>query len=129
MYEPTPEDTEPERIEPDHVYGLLSNSRRRAVLDLLHAHGPMSKSELGERIAELEGNEPTGQPRKRVIVSLHQCHLPKLTNHGVLVEMQNDTYRLGPNAERLLRQLEYSPELGGLRERVGRTIQAATGHL
>jgi len=120
---------EPRRIDDDHVYQILANSRRRAVLDILHAHGPMTKGELAERIAEREGNEPTGQSRKRVVVSLHQCHLPMLEDYDVLRDMKNDTYRLGPNAEPLLKQLEYSPELGGIRERVGRAVRVATGSL
>ena len=80
----------------DDVFKLLSNYRRREVLELLREHGPMNKRALAESI---DGEY------KPVYISLHQCHLPKLVRGDVLTE-DRDTYALGPNADELLAYID-----------------------
>lgn len=61
------------------VYTLLSSERRQTILRLLAERGPLDKTELGDRMAEAEyGLHYDAQERKRVYVSIIQCHLPRL---------------------------------------------------
>ena len=73
----------------DAIFDLLSNSRRRFVLQRLQ--NEPSGSELGELATELAAEEnglpPTelsSQQRKRTYVSLYQTHVPKLVETGVV---------------------------------------------
>lgn len=88
--------TEAEVLTTDDVFQLLSNYRRRQVLELVRDHGEMDKRELAETI---DGEY------KPVYISLHQCHLPKLVRADVLTE-DRDTYALGPNADKLLAYID-----------------------
>lgn len=85
----------------DRIHKILSNSRRRAVLDVLRERGPMDKSEVVDAVTAVETDTPPervcGTERKRVHVSLHQCHLPKLEEAGVVVK-EDRKLTLGPNA-------------------------------
>lgn len=91
-------------LDKDDVFSLLSNQRRRLVIRFLHADGPMPKAELAERIAAVETDKPineiSSQERKRVLVSLHQCHLSKLEDHGVVT--WNGEVSLDDNARAVL---------------------------
>lgn len=78
----------------EEVFTLLSNQRRRRIVRLLaDADGEMTISDLSERIAAAEegvDRDDLSRPeRKRVYVTLYQCHLPKLEEHGV-VSMDDD---------------------------------------
>lgn len=79
-----------ERLTKDDIFSVLSNRRRRLVLHHLHrGSGRVSVRELSKRVAAWENGvemeELTYKQRKRVYTSLHQTHLPKLDDEGVVV--------------------------------------------
>jgi len=68
---------------------MLSNQRRRYVLYYLNREpGPVSLRDLAERIAawenDIDVDELDYKQRKRVYTSLHQTHLPKLDDVGIV---------------------------------------------
>lgn len=78
-----------DELSPDAVFSILSNRRRRDVLRHLERHdGVLSHGELAEFIAAEENGktvaELTSKERKRIYVSLYQCHLPKMADEGVI---------------------------------------------
>lgn len=73
----------------DVVFELLKNQRRRRVLRYLEEEsGTVALGTLAESIAAAENDkEPrmlTSAERKRVYISLYQCHLPKLDDAGAI---------------------------------------------
>lgn len=93
----------------DRKHELLSNSRRRRVIVELCKADSLTKSELADKLAAKETDGPVGsQDRKRVMVALHQCHMPKLIDSGV-VEETGDGYALGVNAGPLLPLVDELP--------------------
>lgn len=69
------------------IHEILSNDRRRLVLEHLRDHPrEVSLRDLAERIAEAETNEspPPNNIRNSVYVSLHQSHLPRLDEMGLV---------------------------------------------
>lgn len=79
------------------IHDILRNERRgRAIECLLEADGPVTVRELSERIAEMETGEspPPCEARKSVYVTLHQNHLSKLEEAGI-VEHDSDEVREG----------------------------------
>lgn len=107
----------PTDLADDDVYSLLSNSRRRAVLDELHADGPLDAAEVIDRVAarEANGGADAARVRKRVHVSWIQVHEPKLRAADVIREAGDGAYTLGPNSGALLRRMDYSVAAGGVR--------------
>lgn len=105
--------TEPASTTPsdDVVFEILTNSRRRAVLQYLdETSGGATKGELADYVAAMENDksipELRSQERKRVYVSLYQFHLPKMTESGV-IRIENDrTIRLADGADRCMAHLE-----------------------
>jgi hypothetical protein len=79
--------TQASRINPNEVHDILRNDRRRRTLQYLKQRvEPVTLRDLSERIAEWEANEspaPRGV-RQSVYNSLHQTHLPKLDEIGVI---------------------------------------------
>lgn len=78
----------------DTIFSMLSNQRRRHVLHYLKRNaGPATIRELAEQIAAWENGieiqELSYKQRKRVYTSLHQTHLPKLDDCGI-VEYNRD---------------------------------------
>jgi len=68
---------------------MLSNQRRRYVLYYLNHHpGTVSLRDLAERIAawenDIDVDDLEYKQRKRVYTSLHQTHLPKLDEVGIV---------------------------------------------
>mgnify|MGYP006299891791 CR=1 FL=1 len=70
------------------IHHVLSNQRRRLVLDLLAEtdDGELTARELSELIAEKETGEspPPRNIRQSAYVSLHQTHLPKMEEFGIV---------------------------------------------
>ncbi|QLH81241.1 helix-turn-helix transcriptional regulator [Halosimplex pelagicum] len=68
------------------VHELLSNERRMRVLELLGGEQTWDLSDLAEEVAAAETGErpPPRNKRQSVYVTLHQTHLPKLADHGVV---------------------------------------------
>lgn len=69
------------------IHGLLANERRRAVIERLDASpGTVTVRDLSTAIAETETGRspPPSRVRESVYTSLHQTHLPKLHEMGVV---------------------------------------------
>lgn len=100
---------------PDDVFSILVNRRRRDVLRHLKRHdGVLSHGELAEFIAAEENGktvaELTSKERKRVYVSLYQCHLPMMAETGVIkFERTGGTVELLPPAAQVERYLDGPP--------------------
>jgi DNA-binding transcriptional ArsR family regulator len=78
----------------DTIFAMLSNQRRRHVLHYLKRNeGPATIRDLAEQLAAWENGveiqELNYKQRKRVYTSLHQTHLPKLDDCGI-VEYNRD---------------------------------------
>jgi predicted transcriptional regulator len=69
------------------IHDVLRNERRRLVLERLWADGSETVRELSEQIGAVEAGEtpPPRNVRQSVYVSLHQTHLPKLDDLGIVV--------------------------------------------
>ncbi|MDS0299151.1 hypothetical protein NDI76_10385 [Halogeometricum sp. S1BR25-6] len=100
-------DDEAERLTKDDIYSMLSNRRRRLVLNhLRRTEEEVSVRDLSEEVAALENGigaeEVTYKQRKRVYTSLHQTHLPKLDDVGVVVyDRDRGTISLTPLSTQL----------------------------
>lgn len=69
------------------IHDVLRNERRRLTLEQLRENGnSLSVRELSEQVAALETGEspPPRNIRQSVYVSLHQTHLPKLDELGIV---------------------------------------------
>ncbi|ARS90615.1 DUF7344 domain-containing protein [Natrarchaeobaculum aegyptiacum] len=73
----------------DELFEMLSNQRRRYILQELIRRG--ESIEIGELSQEIAAHEDglavedvTSSDRKRVYTALHQSHLPKMDNAGVV---------------------------------------------
>ncbi|SEO72520.1 hypothetical protein SAMN04487948_104379 [Halogranum amylolyticum] len=69
------------------VYDILRNDRRRSVIHCLRATGgTRTVGDLADTIAASEADEspPPRNVRQSVYVSLHQTHLPKLDEAGIV---------------------------------------------
>ncbi|SFR59128.1 hypothetical protein SAMN04488124_2571 [Halogeometricum limi] len=81
---------EAESLSKDDIYSMLSNRRRRLALSYLRqTEDKVSVRDLSKEVAAMENGidreELTYKQRKRVYTSLHQTHLPKLDDVGVVV--------------------------------------------
>jgi hypothetical protein len=96
------------------VYDVLRNERRRRLLRTLDdADGTMTIGDLADRIAEAEAgdDEAPSDVRQSVYVSLHQTHLPKLHDLGVLEYDRDDrSVTLLEPAEQVLVRLQPAKE-------------------
>lgn len=78
-----------ERLSRDTIFTTLSNQRRRYVIHYLKQHPEQVRiRDLAEQIAAWENGvdiaELTYKQRKRVYTSLHQTHLPKMDDCGIV---------------------------------------------
>jgi len=91
---PNPQDTSPSVTRTD-IYEMLGNQRRRYALHYIERRGPetVDLRALSDQVAAWENEksraELTAAERKRVRTALHQFHLPKLDEAG-LVEYDAD---------------------------------------
>lgn len=77
----------PTGVDVDSVFAVLSNERRRLILEHLFSRPPpVSVSELVDLLAteELNGHERPEDLRDRVFTSLHHVHLPKLADSNMV---------------------------------------------
>lgn len=85
-----PEDTD---LEPIEIHEVLSNERRQLVLEFLReAGGSLEARELANKIAEVESGQspPPENVRQSAYVALHQTHLPKLDELGIVTYDQGE---------------------------------------
>lgn len=74
-------------LDTEAIHSVLSNQRRRLALETLReADGPLDLRDLSEQIAAAETGEspPPRNKRQSVYVSLHQTHMPKLKDLGIV---------------------------------------------
>jgi len=79
--------TDEPSIEPGEIHDILRNDRRRQVIEQLRSqYEPLELRELSERIAAAESGESPAprNVRESVYNSLHQTHLPKLDERGII---------------------------------------------
>ena len=92
-------------IQEEKIHHVLSNARRRRTLQLLKKErGGAELRTLAELIAEAESGEspPPRNIQKSVYSSLHQTHLPKLDEHGIVdYDRDRKTITLTPRARRV----------------------------
>jgi DNA-binding transcriptional ArsR family regulator len=106
------ERSQPEGLSKDTIFSMLSNQRRRYVLYHLHrTSGTVPLRDLAEQIAAWENDVPIPElnykQRKRVYTSLHQTHLPKLDEAGIVAyDRDRGTIRLADRAAELDGYLE-----------------------
>lgn len=107
-----PDDTQ---LDIDLVFDLLGTSRRRAVVRYLDAEpDPVAIGDLADHIAAQEYGKTVEQitpdERKRVYVSLYQCHLPKMTAADVITYEQGEPIERGPHFETFATMLAHADE-------------------
>ena len=91
----------------DALLDSLSNERRRKAILTIASEGMVTKKEMARLIA----GEGSGEEFDRVRISLHQCHIPKLAERGIVTEIDGG-YTFGPNGEEALdalRRLQCEP--------------------
>ena len=107
----TVQDDEP-TLTTDTLFELLKNRRRRDAIDFLKANdGETTLSDLAEHIAAAENDLPveeiSSKQRKRVYISLYQCHLPKMDRAGVVdFDKNRGSIRLDERASQLYPYLD-----------------------
>lgn len=106
-----------DELEAVDIHDVLSNERRQMVLTLLQEDNDaeMTARELSERIAELETNESPAPRniRQSAYVSLHQTHLPKLDELGIIEYDQSaKSVRLEKRADQVSVYMETVPKYG-----------------
>lgn len=91
------EESTAEEIRLDVVFDILKNQRRRHVLRYLRENETTTLSDLAEHVAALENEKDvrslTSSERKRVYVGLYQCHLPRMSDAGV-IDFDSDRGRI-----------------------------------
>lgn len=95
----------------DRAYDVASNARRRFVIRRVAQQEETTVGELAESLAAMElgtdADDLTGQERKRIYISLHQSHLPKLDAYGVVRwDRDRGTVAEGSETERLAAALD-----------------------
>lgn len=81
------------------IFEILSNNRRIRVLELLDdEHGDSLRDLTDMMVTNKHGIGYDSQQRKRIYVSLYQCHIPKLDDYGV-VNYDRETAHITPGPE------------------------------
>jgi DNA-binding transcriptional ArsR family regulator len=85
----SPQSGEDGSLDEADVYEMLGNRRRRYALQYLRTcERPVAIGELAEHVAAMENDlsreEVTHEQRKSVYTALHQNHLPKLADTGLI---------------------------------------------
>lgn len=112
----TTEERNAAAIAPETVFEVLSNERRRYVLHHLKSMGErVTVRELSEQVAAWENGievaAVTPKERKRVYTALHQTHLPKMAEVGVIdYDRDRGTLELTDAVETFDIYLEVVPE-------------------
>lgn len=79
---------DPEPLTKDVIFDILKNQRRRRVLGYLRKRRTSTLSDVAEHVAALENEKEveslTSSERKRVYVGLYQCHLPRMSDAGII---------------------------------------------
>ena len=94
------------------IFVLLAKRHRRQLLKILReSETPLTRGELAARIADRDFENPTGEDRDTVHVTLHHNHLPQLAAADVVVYDEiEETIRPGVNFDTVVDVLERSKE-------------------
>jgi len=108
--------TTDDTLETGQIHDILRNDRRRLAIKCLRERGDsMSVRDLSEQVAAREtGESPAPRDKRRsVYVSLHQTHLPKLDDLGI-VEYDTDAKEvtLRDRAAEVTTYMEVVPRYG-----------------
>ena len=101
-----------EELSEDRIFTLLSMRRRRELLRAVdRAGGVATVGDITNELASGEhGEDAASRERKTVYVSLHQTHIPRLVEAGVLVHDPHEkTVRSTERGEILLAYLRFDP--------------------
>ena len=76
----------PSQLPDREIHDVLRNDRRRTVLEYLQETGEATIRELAELVARTETGEspPPRRARESAYAALHQTHLPKLDDLGIV---------------------------------------------
>lgn len=109
-------DTNRGELEPNEIHNVLRNERRRQALEYLGSRDEvLTIDELAKHIASLETGEspPPHDVRKSVYVSLHQTHLPKLDELGIVeYDLRSKELSLTDRADEVEVYMDVVPESG-----------------
>lgn len=100
------------KLSKDTIFTLLSARRIRELLRILEqSDGEMTVADMTAEISHREhGEDSSTAKRKAIYVSLHQTHIPKLMEAGVLERStSNTTIRLTGPWKQLYAHLEFDP--------------------
>ncbi|MFC4359229.1 hypothetical protein ACFO0N_14885 [Halobium salinum] len=103
-------------LDQGQIHDVLRNARRRLVLERLReTEDAQTVRDLSEHIASIESGEtpPPRNVRQSVYVSLHQTHLPKLDDLGIVTYDSNGKeVSLAEHADELTVYMEVVPKYG-----------------
>ena len=105
-----------DELDAGQVHDILRNDRRRlAIRCLRESGGSMSVRDLSEEVATREtGESPAPRDKRRsVYVSLHQTHLPKLDDLGIMTyDTDTKEVELRGRAAEITTYMEVVPRYG-----------------
>lgn len=103
-------------LDASEIHDILRNDRRRLAIKCLRENGEtLSVRDLSEAVAARETGEspPPRDKRRSVYVSLHQTHLPKLDELGILeYDTDNKRVLLQDRATEVTTYMEVVPRYG-----------------
>lgn len=115
-----------DRLPEATIYEILANRRRRETLrNLAPDGGPLSLRTLSEEIAARETGEspPPRATRESVYNSLHQTHLPRLDDLGIVsYDREARTVSLAKRARHVNAHMEVRTEHGPTWSEIYRTL-------
>jgi hypothetical protein len=105
-----------DELEPAEIHDVLRNERRRLVIERLrNERDTETVRDLSEYIASVESGEdpPPRNVRQSVYVSLHQTHLPKLDELGIVFyDSDAKEVSLAGRADEVAVYMEVVPKYG-----------------
>ncbi|SEO25524.1 hypothetical protein SAMN05216388_101049 [Halorientalis persicus] len=103
-------------LDAGEIHDILRNDRRRLAIKCLREQdGQLSVRDLSEQVATREtGESPAPRDKRRsVYVSLHQTHLPKLDDLGIVdYDTDEKEVRLRDRAAEITTYMEVVPRYG-----------------
>lgn len=105
-------------LDKETIHHILSNERRKHVLSILDEMDRIDKGELATLVTaremDTDPNDLSSQERKRVMVALQQCHLPKLEDNDVIT-WDGNTIKASDELDDVIEHLEYDSRKTKLR--------------
>jgi hypothetical protein len=108
--------TKEDELDAGQIHDILRNDRRRLAIKCLRENGgTLSVRDLSEKVATREtGESPAPRDKRRsVYVSLHQTHLPKLDDLGIVTyDTETKDVQLRDRAAEITTYMEVVPRYG-----------------